>query len=408
MSVPSSIRRPDARVPGLPHLSIVLSALMAFAPFAIDMYLPALPAIGGEFGVPQSSVQWSLSSFLAGFAVGQLLWGPLGDRWGRRGPIFAGIALYVAASIGCALAEDAALLAAWRFAQAIGACAAPVLARAMVRDLYGKEQAARMLSLLMLVMALAPMLAPLIGGQFLVLWGWRSVFWGLGGFGLLAAAGLLTLPETLPKDRRIPASPAGMVLGYGHLLRSPAFLSYAASGAFIYGGMFAYISGTPFVYIEHFGVSPQAYGFLFGINAVGMMVTNAANRRLIPRFGADRLLLVGASLAASSGLLLALAAATGALGLPGIVIPILLYVSMMGLVGANAMAGAMSVRPDMAGTASALAGALQFALGAAAGGLVGRLADGTPVPMALVIAVMGIGCALSAALPVLMRARRAS
>jgi MFS transporter, DHA1 family, multidrug resistance protein len=401
-----SSTRPGTQVPGLLHLSIVLSALMAFAPFAIDMYLPALPAIGDEFGVPQSSVQWSLSSFLAGFGIGQLFWGPVGDRWGRRMPIMAGIALYVAACIGCAMAEDAGRLAVWRFVQAIGACAAPVLARAMVRDLYEKEQAARMLSLLMLVMALAPMLAPLAGGQVLAFWNWRAIFWCLGGLGLLAALGLLSLPETLPRERRVPASPAGMAAGYGRLLRSPVFMSYAASGAFIYGGMFAYISGTPFVYIEHFGVSPQVYGFLFGVNAVGMMVTNAANRRLIPVLGSDRILLAGACLSAGFGVLLVLAAATGAFGLAGIAIPILLYVSMMGLVSANAMAGAMSVQPGMAGSASAMAGALQFAFGAVAGTLVGWLADGTPVPMAGVIAVMGIGCAVSTALPALRRAKR--
>lgn len=406
MTVPSSTRRPEARVPGLLHLSVVLSILMAFAPFAIDMYLPSLPAIGEAFGVPQSSVQWSLSGFLAGFGIGQLFWGPIGDRWGRRMPIFAGIALYVAASIGCAMTQDAAHLAAWRFVQAIGACAAPVLARAMVRDLYEKEQAARMLSLLMLVMALAPMLAPLIGGQFLAVWDWRAIFWCLGGFGLLAALGLLTLPETLPRDRRLSASPAGMAAGYGRLLRSAVFMSYAASGAFLYGGMFAYISGTPFVYIEYFGVSPQVYGFLFGVNAVGMMATNALNRWLIPAFGSDRILLAGSCLTAGFGLLLALAAKTGTLGLVGIAIPILLFVSMMGLVGANAMAGAMSVHPGMAGSASALAGALQFGFGAATGSLVGWLADGTPGPMALVMAAMGIGCCVSAALPILLRAGR--
>src|SRR3954453_9742836 len=186
-----------------PHwLAVVLSSLMAFAPLAIDMYLPALPAIGRDLAAMPAAVQLSLSSFFLGFGVGQLVWGPLGDRFGRRGPIVAGIALYIVGCVACALTSDADHLVLWRFVQAFGACAAPVLARAMVRDLFPQDQAARMLSLMMLIMGIAPMVAPLLGGQVLVWSGWRAIFWGLAVFGLIVLAGLYTIPESLSADKR--------------------------------------------------------------------------------------------------------------------------------------------------------------------------------------------------------------
>jgi DHA1 family bicyclomycin/chloramphenicol resistance-like MFS transporter len=381
-------------------LTVVLSSLMAFAPLAIDMYLPALPAIGRDLATTPAAVQLSLSSFFLGFGVGQLVWGPLGDRFGRRGPIVAGIVLYIAGSVACALTSDVDHLVVWRFAQAFGACAAPVLARAMVRDLFPQDQAARMLSLMMLIMGIAPMVAPLLGGQVLVWSGWRAIFWGLAAFGLIVLAGLYTIPESLSLDKRRRAGIGDMVTGYFRLLGNRTYLAYTLSGAFFTGGMFTYIAATPFVYIEYFGISPQLYGLLFGINVVGMMVFNMVNRRLVLAIGSDRSLVTGALACAAFGLTLAVLGATGSFGLLGIVVPLFFYLAMMGLVGANAMAGAMSVVPGMAGAASGLAGTVQFGMGAAASALVGWLSDGTPVPMALVIGAMGVGCALSAlALP---------
>jgi DHA1 family bicyclomycin/chloramphenicol resistance-like MFS transporter len=384
-----------------PHwLAIVLSSLMAFAPLAIDMYLPALPAIGRDLAATPAAVQLSLSSFFLGFGVGQLVWGPLGDRFGRRGPIVAGIALYIVGCVACALTSDADHLVLWRFVQAFGACAAPVLARAMVRDLFPQDQAARMLSLMMLIMGIAPMVAPLLGGQVLLWSGWRVIFWGLAAFGLIVLAGLYTIPESLSADKRRRAGIADMVAGYFRLLGNRAYMAYTLSGAFFTGGMFTYIAATPFVYIEFFGISPQLYGFVFGINVVGMMIFNMVNRRLVLAIGSDRALVIGSLACATFGLTLAALGATGSFGLLGIVVPLFLYLAMMGLVGANAMAGAMSVVPGMAGAASGLAGTVQFGAGAAASALVGWLSDGTPVPMVLVIGVMGVGCALSAlALP---------
>ncbi|HYH19910.1 MAG TPA: Bcr/CflA family multidrug efflux MFS transporter [Azospirillum sp.] len=377
-------------------LSVVLSTMMAFGPLSIDMYLPALPEIGRDLAASPASVQMSLSGFFLGFGIGQLVWGPLGDRVGRRGPIAAGIALFVLGSVGCALTGDATHLAMWRFVQAFGSCAAPVLARAMVRDLYPQDQAARMLSLMMLIMSVAPMAAPLVGGQVLAHFGWRAIFYGLAGFGVLAMVALFTVPESLPVSRRSGASIPSMAFGYVRLLGNRRYLAYSLSGAFFFGGMFAYIAGTPFVYIEYFGVAPELYGLLFGLNVVGMMIFNIVNRRLVQTMGSDRVLRAGAVAGAVFGIVLAVVGVTGALGLVGIVVPLFAYLSMTGLIAANAMAGAMSVNPAMAGAASGLAGTLQFGVGALTAAVIGWLADGTPAPMVLVIGGMGIAAALAA------------
>jgi DHA1 family bicyclomycin/chloramphenicol resistance-like MFS transporter len=377
------------------YFVLILAALMGTAPFAVDMYLPALPTIAREFGTTQAGVQNSLSFFFGGFAVGQLFWGPVSDALGRRGPIAAGMALFVVGSAGCALAYSPDSLAFWRIVEAVGGCAAPVLARAIVRDRYGHQEAARMLSLLMLVMSAAPMLAPVIGGQVLVFAAWRTIFWMLGGFGLLLLLALLVLPETLPPVRRQSAAIGPMLRSYLRLLASGRYRAYAFGGAFFYAAMFAYIAGTPFVYIEHFHVSEQYYGILFGLNVVGMMAMNTVNRRLVPKMGADRCLRIGSYLCGGFGVLLAVCGVTGFGGIVGIVLPLLCTISMMGLIGPNSMAGALSVDPRIAGAASALAGSLQFGFGMIAGLLIGWMADGTPSAMVMVIMMMALACCAS-------------
>ena len=373
-----------------PLFIATLGMLMAFGPMGVDIYLPALPTIAGAFGIGQDSVQWSLSAFFLGFGIGQIVWGALGDWLGRRGPIAAGILLYAAGCIGCSLSGGIVALSLWRFAQAFGACAGPVLARAMLRDIYQRDRAASMLSMMMLVMGIAPMIAPLIGGQILLLAGWRAIFWVQAAFGALALAGLLGLPETLPPERRAKTDLLGMMAGYGRLLVDPRSLGYAFCSAFIYAGLFAYISGTPFVYIELFGVKPQNYGYLFAVNIVAMILVNMINSRLVLRYGTDRMLKIGSLAAAVFGLLLLAIALSGFAGLAGIVGGLFLFLGTTGMVGANASAGAMSTHPELAGSASALVGMLQFALGGVAGGAVGFLADGTAVPMAAVIAAVGV------------------
>jgi DHA1 family bicyclomycin/chloramphenicol resistance-like MFS transporter len=377
-----------------PLFIAALGVLMCFGPMAIDMYLPALPAIGLAFNVGQDKVQWSLSAFFLGFGVGQIVWGALADWLGRRRPVAAGILLYGIGCIGCSLTNDIGHLAVWRFVQALGACAGPVLARAMVRDVFGRDRAASVLSLMMLVMGVAPMVAPLIGGHILLIGTWRTIFWVQACFVIVAFAGLVSLPETLPIGRRQPARVGGMVYAYVRLLADRRYLGYALSSSFIYGGMFAYVSGTPFVYIELFGVRPENYGYLFGINIVGMIIVNTVNSRVVLKFGTDRVLRMGCLLAALVGLALLGFAVTGLGGLVTIATALFLFMALTGMIAANAMAGGMSILPEIAGSASALTGALQFVFGAIAGSAVGSLANGTAVPLAGVICACGIASAL--------------
>jgi MFS transporter, DHA1 family, multidrug resistance protein len=231
---------------------IVLSTLLGFASISTDLYLPAMPAMGRTLGADAGTVEWTVSGYLIGFSLGQLLWGPVGDRFGRRLPVAIGLMLFVVGSAGCAMAGSAWQMIGWRVVQAIGACAGVVLARAMVRDLYEGERAAQMLSMLMTVMATAPLLGPIVGAQILALAGWRAIFWTLVGIGLATLAALFTLPETLPRERRNAEKLARAFARYGELLRHRALLGYAGAGGFFYGGMFAYVAGTPLAYISYF------------------------------------------------------------------------------------------------------------------------------------------------------------
>jgi DHA1 family bicyclomycin/chloramphenicol resistance-like MFS transporter len=373
------------------RLTLVLGALTAFGPLSIDMYLPALPALADSFGVSPGRVQLTLSAFFLGFGTGQLVYGPLADRWGRRPPLLAGIGLYIGASVLCALSTDVAGLIALRLVQGLGACAGPLITRAVVRDLYERDRAARMLSLMMLVMGAAPLLAPLVGGQLLRAFGWRSIFAALAAFGVLCfVTAWLFLRETLGAARRSRAGVPAMVARYGVLLADRAFLGYTVSSGAAYAGMFAYFAGSPFVFIRLHGVAAEHYGFLFALNVIGLMACAAVNSRLVPRHGADRLLRRGVAAVALAGGWLLVAAATGWGGLAGLVIPLLVFIASLSFVGANALASALVAFPHMAGTASALAGTIQFGFGAASGAAVSVLHDGTALPMAAVIAGAGL------------------
>ncbi len=368
---------------------VVMGFLTMFGPMAIDMYLPALPAIGADLGADQAKVQMTLSIFLIGYGAGQLLWGPLGDRYGRKWPAAVGVLLFILASAGCALAPDIWSLTAWRFLHGVGACAAPVIARAMVRDSFDRDRGASVMSLMMLVMGVAPMLAPLAGGQVLDHVGWRGIFWCLCGFGFVAALGLLTVKET---GRPLGNRTGGLLSNYALLLLDRRFMGYALSSGFVFAGMFAYISGTPFVYIEHFGVAPEHFGFLFGINVVALMIANIVNSRLVLRFGVDRMMGWGILATAGIGAVLIITGGFGIGGIFGVAIPLFLYLGALGLVGANGMAGSLAAFPHMAGTASSLSGALQLTIGAVAGGIVGALSTGgSPLPMCAVLC----GCAVA-------------
>lgn len=374
----------------------ILSALMAFASVSTDVYLPGLPAMAASLHASAGMVEMTISGYLVGFSLGQLFWGPVGDRFGRRLPIAFGLALFVIGSAGCALANDAVTMIAWRAIQAAGACASVVLARAMVRDMYAGHRAAQMMSILMTVMAIAPLVGPTIGGAILHFASWRAIFWALGGFGVATLIALHWLPETLPPARRNGQPLGQAMLGYRDLLRNKRLLGYAGAGGFYYGGIYAYIAGTPFAYITYYHVSPQHYGFVFSAGVFGIMLTNTINSRIVRRFGSDAIMRAGTTGIAVASVVLGIDAYTGFGGLWGLAVPLFIYVGLTGFVVANSIAGALGCFPHRAGATSALVGAMQYGTGIFSSALVGALADGTPWPMGLVIGVAGIGSMLCA------------
>ena len=377
------------------RLIVLLAALVAFGPLSIDMYLPSLPLIAEDLGAPEAQIQLTISVFLAGLCAGMLIYGPLSDRFGRRKLLLGGIALYMLASIGCTLAAKAEQLVFWRVLQALGGAGASVLARTIVRDLFPLKDAARVLSLMHLVTMFATLIAPLIGGYLILLAGWRSLFVVLMVFaGLCLLAVAWKIPETHPADKR-GASVAAVFRSYGHIAVQPQALGYILCMGLSFGGMFAFITASPFVYIQYFGVSPQQYAWLFSLNVGGIIVATLLNARLVTRIGPQRMLVCGASIAALSGLGLAILGASGLGGLSAIVVCLVFYVSVTGLLGANSVASLLARFQKQAGAAAGLAVALQFGLGTAASALVSALHDGSPLPMSLVVGATGIGSLLA-------------
>ncbi len=374
----------------------ILSALMAFGPISTDLYLPALPSMAAALHSNAGVMEWSISGYLIGFSLGQLLWGPIGDRYGRRLPVAIGIVLFIVGSAGCALSTTASGMIGWRLVQAAGACAGVVLARAMVRDLYTGPRAAQMLSTLITVMAIAPLVGPIVGAEVLRFASWPWIFWLLVVFGIVALLALLTLPETLPPERRRRDKLSNSLRSYWRLMGDVRVIGFALSGAALYFGVFAYVAGSAFAYIDYYHLSPQGYALVFGSGILGIMATNYLNARQVVRWGLVMPLRLGATLAALSGLWAAFAAFTGLGGLPGLVAPMFAFTAMNGLVVANSIGGAMTNYPRRAGTVSALVGFLQYGAGIAGSGLIGAFADGTPRPLGAVIALAGLASAACA------------
>ena len=374
-------------------------------PLAIDMYLPALPTIARDLETSAAAVQVSLAVYFIGIAFGQALYGPLSDRWGRKPALYFGLSVFVIASTGCALATSPRMLIAFRFLQALGGCAPLVIPRAVVRDYFDQRGSVRMLSVLILVMGLAPILAPLVGGQLLVNFGWRSVFWLLAAYGVAwLTIVIVFLPESLPVERRQRQHIGAVLAVYGRLLRDRVYLAYVATGGMIFAGLLSYISGSPFVFIELFGVPPEQYGLYFGTNAVGIITASQVNRWLANRFDADRVVRAVLPVAMAAGLTLLADAYTGFGGFAGILVPLWIFIACHGFVMPNTTALAMAPHGTVAGSASAMMGTLQFVLGATAGALVGVLGNGTAVPFAAVIAGCGIAAFLAhATLPARLR-----
>ncbi|CAN7296947.1 multidrug effflux MFS transporter [Phenylobacterium sp. LjRoot225] len=377
-------------------LVVLLGALTALGPLAIDMYLPSLPTIGAELHASAAQTQATVAAFLAGMAIGQLFYGPASDRFGRKPPILLGLAIYVAASAGCALAVSAPALIGLRFLQALGACAGAVVSRAVVRDRFDHAGTARMLSLMVLIMGLAPIFAPLIGGALLTLTGWRSIFGFMTLAGaLVAVAVLLRLEETRSAETAAHARSEHPIRAYLNLLRNRRLVGYAAAAALNGATLFTYISSSPDLLIGAYHISPGAFGWVFGLNAVGVIAASQWNRRLLRRFTPDEVLERAAYAGVAAALLLTLAAVTG-WGERWSVLPTLfLALATYGLMQGNTMAGALNVDPRRAGSISALMGAFSFAAGAAATGVAGLMHDGTARPMAVVMLISMAGSALA-------------
>ena len=368
---------------------ITLSLLMGFASISTDLYLPALPAMARGLAARSGTMEYTISGYLVGFSVGQLLWGPISDRIGRRLPVAIGLILFMIGSAGCALSTNALMIIAWRVFQAVGASAGVVLSRAMVRDLYQGSRAAQMLSTLITVMAIAPLVGPLLGGQILTFAGWRAIFFALVGIGAITLFALYHLPETLPQTHRNPAPLTDAMLDYVRLIGNRQVMGFAIVGAFFYGGCFAYIAGSPFSYINVYHVPAPLYGVLFGINIIAIMGANLINARLVKHIDGITLLRMGSAVAMITGAILAIDGRTGFGGLAGLIVPLFFFNGMTGFIVANSIAGALNAFPQRSGAVSALVGALQYGMGIAGSGLVGACTDGTPWPLGMTVGIAG-------------------
>ncbi|HEY1632508.1 MAG TPA: multidrug effflux MFS transporter [Rhizomicrobium sp.] len=373
------------------ELIVILGTLTAFAALSIDMYLPAIPQIAREFRVPIGSAEHTLSSFFLGFTLGQAFFGPLADRFGRKKPLYAGLALYVLMCAGCALSRNVEMLMAGRFLQAIGACAGGVVARACVRDLFGPEEAPRIFAYMMLVLGVAPLIAPFLGGYMLLWASWRGIFWTQGALGAIAALAIsLRLPETHGGAHRT-LHPGYILRDYWHIARDRRFIAAALAGAVSNSSMFAYITGSPHVFIDLFRVAPQNFGWFFGSIAAGLITMAQISARLLKRASAEKVMFTAQAAQAIAGVIVTVVAITGVGGVGGLAVALFLFVALNGAIMPMATGVAMRPYALNAGMASALIGTLQFATATASSLVMGAFSPHTPVPMAAIMT--GCACA---------------
>lgn len=375
-------------------LFFVLGAIGALTPLAIDMYLPAMPSIAKDLGVTAGEVQITLTAYTAGFAIGQLLHGPLADSYGRRPVLIIGVVLFAIASMVSATTTGIDSLTWIRAAQGFAGAAAAVVIQAVVRDMFDREDFARAMSFVTLVMTVAPLVAPMIGGHLAIWFGWRSIFWVLAIFSAVVIAAVMwKIPETLAEENRQPLRVRSTFSNYFKLLSNPVAMGLILSSSFSFAGMFAFLTAGAFVYIGLYGVSPDEFGYLFGLNVVCLIGMTSLNGRIVKKMGSHWML--------RFGLLLQLLAGVGLvvgwildLGLWGIVPFVMLFVGTISTIGSNSMALLLSGYPTMAGTASSLAGTLRFGTGSIIGAVVAVMPSDSAAPMIFVMSL----CALLSAL----------
>ena len=370
-------------------LIFLLGALAGLGPLAIDTYLPSFPAIAATFGTDTATVGRSLSAYFIGLALGQLIYGPAADRFGRKRPLYIGLVLFALASVGCALATSVWMLVIMRFVQALGGCAEMVIARAIVRDRFPPRDAIRVFSGQVLIMGVAPIIAPLLGGFIVNHSTWRTIFWVLAAASLLLLAMVaILLPESLHVDRRTPLSVGGTFSSFGRLLRDRSYMAYVAIASLTSAGLFAYVGGSSFVFIELNHISTQHFGWFFGANAAGLIGSAQINGRLVHRgFNPHRILTGALLVACIAGAVLTLVAITGVGGFPMLYAGIFVCLSSAGYIFPNSTVLAMAPHGKQAGNASALFGSLQFALSGLGGFAVSVLHPTTAIPMAATMAI---------------------
>jgi DHA1 family bicyclomycin/chloramphenicol resistance-like MFS transporter len=385
-----------------PLLILILGLLSAIGPFSIDMYLPGFPAIAVNLHTTVDRVGYSLSSFFIGICIGQLLCGPLLDRFGRKKPLLIGLALYVVASIGCSLSTSVEMLILFRFLQALGGCVGMVAPNAIVRDVFPVEESAKVFSMLILILGVSPILAPTVGSYIVANVGWQVVFVVLAVITtLILFAVIRWLPESRKADPGISLKPGPILKGFRSILREPQFTTYAFSSAIASAGLFAYIAGSPFVFMELYGVSEQNYGLIFALVAAGLIGSSQLNNLILRKYNSAQILRTIMIAQSVIGITLLTGVVTGVIGLYTTILLIFLFLSCQGFTFPNGAALAMAPFTKGAGSASALLGAFQMVCGAIASALVGVFFNSTAVPMA---AIMAFCCVLG--LVILLRGRK--
>jgi len=371
---------------GLPGWLLLMGALTAIGPISIDMYLPAFPDMATSLNATGSQVERTLAAYLIGMAGAQLIYGPLADRFGRKPPLYGALLVYILASAGCALAPTVEFLTICRVIQAMGGAAGMVISRAVVRDHYSTQEAARALSMLMLVMGIAPILAPLVGGQVLALTGWRGIFAiiTVAGIALLVAVSRIMV-ESLPPEKQVALSWGHIFRTYGGLITHRRFVAFALSGGMGSATMFGYIVASPRLFIEHFGVSPQFYGFIFGLNALSLIIGSQVSARLLKTHRPEKLLPWALTAMMTAGLSALAFTLLGWITMPLIMLCMMCFMFTQGFVGPNSAAMALSDQGRQLGSASAMMGTITISCGALAGLTVSLWDTAGPAPLAWIM-----------------------